>query len=292
MLDESRAAARDAVETLVPDVADGWDVVVVEPTDAVMLQTDYHDLLDGDASDVPDADVATVSANTYGVMEYVDAHRLDEDIDLDAPTESLTYHGHCHQKATKKDHHAVGVLRRAGYGVDPLDSSCCGMAGSFGYEAEHYSMSKAIGRILFDQVAESDGDEVVAPGASCRSQLKERDGGAPSRRTRSRSWRRRWRRTDLVALAVAVGDPVALSLSSAVEDQFEPLPGAALDGPPFVRHWGGSGENDAQDPEHSRAVGTVSLAAQYGTSACPLRRSSKCRQSGRIVSAKERHPFP
>jgi len=114
MLDESRARRRDAVETLVPDVADGWDVVVVEPTDAVMLQTDYHDLLDGDASDVPDADVATVSANTYGVMEYVDAHRLDEDIDLDAPTESLTYHGHCHQKATKKDHHAVGVLRRAG----------------------------------------------------------------------------------------------------------------------------------------------------------------------------------
>jgi len=178
MLEKSRKAAEDAVETLAPDVADGWDVVVVEPTDAVMLQSDYHDLLDGDAGDVPDADVAAVSANTYGVMEYVDAHRLDEEIGLDAPTESLTYHGHCHQKATKKDHHAVGVLRRAGYGVDPLDSSCCGMAGSFGYEAEHYSMSKAIGRILFDQLEESDGDEVVAPGASCRTQLKERDGGA------------------------------------------------------------------------------------------------------------------
>ncbi|AZQ14697.1 FAD-binding and (Fe-S)-binding domain-containing protein [Halorubrum sp. PV6] len=179
MLDESRAAAEDAVETLAPDAADGWDIVVVEPTDAVMLQTDYHDLLDGDASDVPDDDVAAVSANTYGIMEYVDAYRLDDDIDFDAPTESLTYHGHCHQKATKKDHHAVGVLRRAGYGVDPLDSSCCGMAGSFGYEAEHYEMSKAIGRLLFDQVDDSDGDEVVAPGASCRSQLKERDGDAP-----------------------------------------------------------------------------------------------------------------
>ena len=179
MLNESRATARDAVETLAPDVRDGWEVVVVEPTDAVMLQSDYHDLLDGDASDVPDADVAAVSENTYGVMEYVDAHRLDEAIALDVPTESLTYHGHCHQKATKKDHHAVGVLRRAGYGVDPLDSSCCGMAGSFGYEAEHYSMSKAIGRTLFDQVAESDGDEVVAPGASCRTQLKERDDAAP-----------------------------------------------------------------------------------------------------------------
>jgi FAD/FMN-containing dehydrogenase/Fe-S oxidoreductase len=179
MLNASRATATDTVGTLAPDTKDGWEVVVVEPSDAVMLQTDYHDLLDGDASDVPDADVAAVSANTYGIMEYVDAHRLDEVLAFDAPTESLTYHGHCHQKATKKDHHAVGVLRRAGYGIDPLDSSCCGMAGSFGYEAEHYSMSKAIGRILFDQVDASDGDEVVAPGASCRSQLKERDGGAP-----------------------------------------------------------------------------------------------------------------
>ena len=179
MLDVSRATAKSAVETLAPDVRDGWEVVVVEPSDAVMLQSDYHDLLDGDASDVPDADVAAVSENAYGVMEYVDARRLDEDLPLDAPTESLTYHGHCHQKATKKDHHAVGVLRRAGYGVDPLDSSCCGMAGSFGYEAEHYSMSVAIGENLFEQVDASDGDAVVAPGTSCRTQLEEGPGEVP-----------------------------------------------------------------------------------------------------------------
>ncbi|SDG22513.1 FAD/FMN-containing dehydrogenase [Halorubrum xinjiangense] len=179
MLDVSRATAKSAVETLAPDVRDGWDVVVVEPSDAVMLQSDYHDLLDGDASDVPDADVTAVSENAYGVMEYVDAHRLDEDLAFDAPTESLTYHGHCHQKATKKDHHAVGVLRRAGYGVDPLDSSCCGMAGSFGYEAEHYSMSKAIGETLFEQVDASDGDALVAPGTSCRTQLEEGPGEVP-----------------------------------------------------------------------------------------------------------------
>ncbi|WP_017343022.1 FAD-binding and (Fe-S)-binding domain-containing protein [Halorubrum sp. T3] len=179
MLDVSRATAKSAVETLAPDVRDGWDVVVVEPSDAVMLQSDYHDLLDGDASDVPDADVAAVSESAYGVMEYVDAHRLDEDLALDASTESLTYHGHCHQKATKKDHHAVGVLRRAGYGVDPLDSSCCGMAGSFGYEAEHYSMSKAIGENLFEQVDASDGDALVAPGTSCRTQLEEGPGEVP-----------------------------------------------------------------------------------------------------------------
>jgi len=49
------------------------------------------------------------------------------------------------------------------------------MAGSFGYEAEHYSMSMAIGDMLFEQVAASPGERVVTPGASCRSQLEEAD---------------------------------------------------------------------------------------------------------------------
>ena len=163
-LEKAREQAATNVEALTPRVRDGWDVVVVEPSDAVMFQSDYLDLLSGD-------DVETLAANTYGVMEYVDSFRLDEALDVDAPEETLTYHGHCHQKSTRKDHHAVGVLRRAGYDVDPLDSGCCGMSGTFGYEAEHFSMSKAIGRILFDQVDESRGDRVVAPGASCRTQL-------------------------------------------------------------------------------------------------------------------------
>ncbi|WP_257298226.1 FAD-binding and (Fe-S)-binding domain-containing protein [Haloarchaeobius sp. FL176] len=168
LLDAARATARENVARLAPRVRDGWDVVLVEPSNAVMLQSDYLDLLGGaSARDLADA--------TYGVCEYLDTFRLDESIAFDAPGESLTYHGHCHQKATAKDHHAVGVLRRAGYDVDPLDSTCCGMAGSFGYEAEHRGMSAAIARILYDQVDESPGDRVVAPGASCRTQLADRD---------------------------------------------------------------------------------------------------------------------
>ncbi|SDQ24071.1 FAD-binding and (Fe-S)-binding domain-containing protein [Natronobacterium texcoconense] len=169
-LEQARDTAVENVEHLAPEVADGYDVVVVEPSDAVMLQSDYLDLLD-------DETVETVASATYGVCEYVDTFRLDESIAFDATDEDLTYHGHCHQKATAKDHHAVGVLRRAGYGVDPLDSGCCGMAGSFGYEAEHGSMSDAIASILYDQVANSDGDRVVAPGASCRTQLENRPAG-------------------------------------------------------------------------------------------------------------------
>ncbi|MFC4358991.1 FAD-binding and (Fe-S)-binding domain-containing protein [Halobium salinum] len=169
-LDRSRAAARQNVEALAPRVEEGWDVVVVEPSDAVMFQSDYLDLLSG-------SDAETVADATYGILEYLDVHRLDERLPAAVSDDrgSLTYHGHCHQKATAKDHHAVGVLRRVGYEVDPLDSTCCGMAGSFGYEAEHHSMSTAIGSILFDQVDESDGEETVAPGASCRTQLGDRD---------------------------------------------------------------------------------------------------------------------
>jgi len=168
MLDHARETARGNVEALAPRVREGWDVVSVEPSDAVMYQTDYLDLLAGEA-------VETVAANTYGVMEYLDTFGLDEALPL-AAEGALTYHGHCQQTAVKKDHHAVAVLRRAGYEVDDLDSTCCGMAGSFGYEAEHYSMSRAIAGLLFDQVEESPGERVVAPGTSCRSQLLEHDG--------------------------------------------------------------------------------------------------------------------
>ncbi|WP_049947396.1 FAD-linked oxidase C-terminal domain-containing protein [Candidatus Halobonum tyrrellensis] len=180
-LDTARERTRAAVDDLAPRVEAGRDVVVVEPSEAVMLQSDLLDFHDDEAA-------RAVADNSYGVLEYVDTFRLDDRVEFAAPGSgtpsdegrgalgSLTYHGHCHQKATKKDHHAVGVLRRAGYAVDPLDSTCCGMAGSFGYEAEHYSMSKAVASILYDQVDDSDGEEVVAPGASCRGQLEDREG--------------------------------------------------------------------------------------------------------------------
>jgi Fe-S oxidoreductase/FAD/FMN-containing dehydrogenase len=170
-LDKARAAAEENVAALAPKIEDGWDVVVVEPSDAVMFQSDYLDLLSGPA-------VERFAANSYGVMEYVDTFGLAEGVDAQ-PGESLTYHGHCHQKSTNKDHHTVSVLQGVGYDVDPLDSTCCGMAGSFGYEAEHYAMSKAIASILYDQVDTSPGETVVAPGASCRSQLGDHEGEEP-----------------------------------------------------------------------------------------------------------------
>ncbi|WP_458186717.1 FAD-linked oxidase C-terminal domain-containing protein [Haladaptatus sp. NG-WS-4] len=174
-LDTAREHAESNVAALEPRVAEGWSVVFVEPSDAVMFQDEYRDLI---ADSAVSQAVERVAANAFGVCEFVDRKRLDDGIEFGAVDESLAYHGHCNQKALRRDHHAVGVLRRAGYRVDPLDSGCCGMAGSFGYRAEQYDLSRAIGRILFEQVEESDAERVVAPGASCRTQL-DGDGTRP-----------------------------------------------------------------------------------------------------------------
>ncbi|MHC3378693.1 FAD-binding and (Fe-S)-binding domain-containing protein [Haloarcula sp. H-GB5] len=173
MLDLARERAETNANRLSDRVAEGWDVVFVEPSDAVMFQDEYRDLLDG-------PDVSEVADSAYGVLEYLDTFRLDDALPVEdrslGAAGAVSYHGHCNQKGTNKDHHAVGVMRRVGYEVDPLDSTCCGMAGSFGYHDEHYDLSKTIGQLLFDKVDESDGDRVVAPGGSCRSQLGDRDG--------------------------------------------------------------------------------------------------------------------
>jgi FAD/FMN-containing dehydrogenase/Fe-S oxidoreductase len=171
MLDVARERAETNVDALASRVADGWSVLFVEPSDAAMFQDEYGDLLDGEA-------VETVAAGAYGVCEYLVTHRVDEAIAYDGPGESLAYHGHCNQKALNRDHFTTLALENAGYDVDALDSGCCGMAGSFGYEAEHYDLSMAIGDILADKISESPAETVVAPGASCRSQLDHREGSA------------------------------------------------------------------------------------------------------------------
>ena len=168
LLDEAEERAQTNLDALMPYVEDGWSVLFVEPSDAVMFQDEYVDLLSDDR-------VEDLAVAAYGVCEYLNTYRVTEEMEFDAPAEHVTYHGHCNQKALNRDHHAAAALSAAGYEVDALDSSCCGMAGSFGYEEEHYELSKAIGEILHEKVEDSPGGEVVAPGASCRSQLADDD---------------------------------------------------------------------------------------------------------------------
>ena len=83
-------------------------------------------------------------------------------------------HGHCHQKAMVGTAPTVAALRWAGYEVAEVDSGCCGMAGSFGFEREHYDVSVTLGnRRLAPAVKSAAAEtEIVAPGVSCRQQIE------------------------------------------------------------------------------------------------------------------------
>jgi Fe-S oxidoreductase len=88
-------------------------------------------------------------------------------------------HGHCQQKAISSISDSVAVLSfPANYKVETIPSGCCGMAGSFGYEKEHYDVSMQIGElVLFPKVRSSaSGCTVSAPGTSCRHQIKDGTG--------------------------------------------------------------------------------------------------------------------
>jgi Fe-S oxidoreductase len=87
-------------------------------------------------------------------------------------------HGHCHQKALWGVDSSAALLRRlVGDQLRVLDSGCCGMAGSFGYTEDHYDLSMKIGEVvLFPAVRAAAGETIVAPGTSCRHQIKDGTG--------------------------------------------------------------------------------------------------------------------
>jgi Fe-S oxidoreductase len=98
--------------------------------------------------------------------------RANIDLALEPRTQQIVLHGHCHQKALVGTHDTQAVLAMIpGSEVKLVDSGCCGMAGSFGYE--HYDLSMAIGeRVLFKAVRNAAGSAIVAPGFSCRHQIE------------------------------------------------------------------------------------------------------------------------
>jgi Fe-S oxidoreductase len=94
-------------------------------------------------------------------------------LEFDGRGRKVLFHGHCHQKAHIGTAASLNALRRAGLEVREIDSGCCGMAGSFGFEKEHYAISETIGRQrLFPAVEAAGPDtEIVVTGVSCRQQI-------------------------------------------------------------------------------------------------------------------------
>jgi FAD/FMN-containing dehydrogenase/Fe-S oxidoreductase len=162
LLAEAQTLARQNIAKLLPWAARGVPIVVSEPSCLAMLVDDYLDLIPGDAA-------RTVAAHSFAVDTHLAS--IDSGLRLARASAPILVHGHCHQKAlvgmqgTKA---ALAMIPEAK--VTVVDSGCCGMAGSFGYE--HYDLSMAIGeRALFPAVRQHRGP-IVAPGFSCRHQIQ------------------------------------------------------------------------------------------------------------------------
>ena len=146
----------------------GAPVVGLEPSCLLTLRDEYVDLLR--------TDEARAVAKSSFLLE--DSSLRERARGLTLPwkpgSRRALLHGHCHQKAMVGTAPTVAALSWAGYEVAEVDSGCCGMAGSFGFEKEHYDVSITLGnrRLAPAVKAASAETDVVAPGISCRQQIE------------------------------------------------------------------------------------------------------------------------
>ena len=164
----ARARRAGTCERLLPFAERGVAIVGLEPSCLLTLRDEYVDLLRTDEARA----VARAELPAGGVPPA--RARAGASTCRSRPTAGKALlHGHCHQKAIVGTAPTVAALTWAGYEVSEVDSGCCGMAGSFGFEREHYDISVALGnRRLAPAVKAAPADtEVVAPGMSCRQQI-------------------------------------------------------------------------------------------------------------------------
>ena len=171
LMDKAKASARINVDTIYPYIENGAKLVGIEPSCILSFKDDYADLL-GD-----DAKAKTIADNTMLIEEFVLYAQNEQGATLEFKhsPENILFHGHCHQKALVGTRPAMQVLNSIpNCNVKEVQTGCCGMAGSFGMEKEHYDTSMKIGEIaLFPAVRSQESDfEMVAEGISCRQQIE------------------------------------------------------------------------------------------------------------------------
>jgi FAD/FMN-containing dehydrogenase/Fe-S oxidoreductase len=175
MLGEARAAAADNVARLAGAARQGRPIVGLEPSCLLTLRDEYPEL-------VRTEDARAVARQSFLLEEFLQREWASGDRPRFAGNgRPALLHGHCHQKAMVGTGPTVAVLKAAGYEVREVDAGCCGMAGSFGFEAEHYDLSVRIAeRRLAPAVRAAGADVAVcAPGISCRQQVEHTTGRTP-----------------------------------------------------------------------------------------------------------------
>ncbi len=168
--DKAKPWVDQNVALLAPYAAQGIPIVGIEPSCILTLRDEYPAL----AADKNRAQILAQHALTFEEFVVREAEGGGfGDIWRETPGR-VHLHGHCHAKALVGNEASVAALKRAGYGVQVIPSGCCGMAGDFGYEKDHYEVSRTIGEErLFPAVRAAGKDDlIVASGTSCRDQIE------------------------------------------------------------------------------------------------------------------------
>ncbi|CAN5756524.1 FAD-binding and (Fe-S)-binding domain-containing protein [soil metagenome] len=168
---EARKLALRNVEVLATHARLGIPIIGTEPSCILTLRDEYRDLLPHHP------DMQLVASQAFMIDEFL--AKLDAEGDLGitwkhAPGSDIFFHGHCHQKALIGVDPTMSLFASAGCAAAESGAGCCGMAGSFGYETEHYEVSRLVGEErLFPAVAATDvSTTIVVAGVSCRQQIE------------------------------------------------------------------------------------------------------------------------
>ncbi|MRH99568.1 FAD-binding protein [Kriegella sp. EG-1] len=170
-LKQAKKLANDNVAALKPYLNDKLPIVGLEPSGILTFRDEYKRLVDDSES------AKALSSQCFLIEEF-----LAEDIkkgvikqsQFTKESKTIKIHNHCHQKALSNQKVTFDILNiPENYKVSIISSGCCGMAGSFGYEKEHYATSMKVGELkLFPAIRKSDDDVIIAAnGTSCRHQI-------------------------------------------------------------------------------------------------------------------------
>lgn len=168
-LEEAKVKAQAVIASLLPYAEAGIPIVGIEPSCIFTLRDEMC------AFGIEKAEVVAKATKT------IEELLLEIDLPLKISEETILVHGHCHQKANIGTKATMQFLEKIkGAAIHEIPSGCCGMAGSFGFEKEHYEFSQKIGELkLFPEIREAPNATVVANGVSCRQQIHDAIGVRP-----------------------------------------------------------------------------------------------------------------
>ncbi|MEZ4979724.1 MAG: FAD-linked oxidase C-terminal domain-containing protein [Chitinophagales bacterium] len=174
MLKEAKVLANKNYQILKSLITTETPLVGIEPSAILSFRDEYQRLVDDGAYSSSEVYKNSLSIEEFLVQEW-EAGKLNTALFTEEHRQVIL-HGHCHQKALSEVSYTQKLLNLPkNYHVETLNTGCCGMAGSFGYEKEHYQTSMSVGElVLFPSLRKLDQEAIIcAPGTSCRHQISD-----------------------------------------------------------------------------------------------------------------------